>query len=151
VIRINRVFPLVLLALWQAPVVADFNTFMITGVPAPDGNGNLSLPNAPAINSSGQMSFVAIWSAISIDGDYDGDNDVDGRDFLTWQRGDSFNPLSSADLQSWQENYDGGTLAVVIIPEPPARATICIFLMLAVTGLAPTCGVARWHGTPPSV
>jgi hypothetical protein len=33
-------------------------------------------------------------------GDYDGDGDVDGRDFLLWQR----NP-SVGDLADWQENY----------------------------------------------
>jgi hypothetical protein len=39
--------------------------------------------------------------------DFDLDGDVDGRDFLKWQRGDSPNPLSSADLALWQEQYGG--------------------------------------------
>ena len=33
------------------------------------------------------------------------DADVDGRDFLKWQRGNSANPLSSGDLAMWQSNY----------------------------------------------
>ena len=52
--------------------------------------------------------------------DFDGDGDIDGQDFLKWQRGESTNPLSSGDLELWQEQY--GTppplSAVVAIPEP---------------------------------
>ncbi|MCA9259886.1 MAG: hypothetical protein KDA61_11830, partial [Planctomycetales bacterium] len=38
-------------------------------------------------------------------GDFDGDADVDGHDFLFWQRGLSPTPLSSADLGDWQANF----------------------------------------------
>jgi probable HAF family extracellular repeat protein len=54
-------------------------------------------------------------------GDFDGDGDVDGRDFLLWQRGQSPNPLSVAELADWQMNYGvGGTASsnVSLIPEP---------------------------------
>jgi hypothetical protein len=34
-------------------------------------------------------------------GNFDGDGDVDGRDFLVWQRG----AASATDLAAWQENY----------------------------------------------
>lgn len=43
---------------------------------------------------------------VSEPGDFDGDSDVDGRDFLKWQRGESSNPLSAADLSTWQIKYD---------------------------------------------
>jgi hypothetical protein len=47
-------------------------------------------------------------------GDFDGDNDVDGRDFLVWQR----NP-SVGDLADWQANYGTGSLnAATAVPEP---------------------------------
>src|SRR5690606_18801513 len=36
------------------------------------------------------------------------DGNVDGRDFLAWQRGTSTTPLSSQDLPAWQENYGSG-------------------------------------------
>jgi hypothetical protein len=39
-------------------------------------------------------------------GDYDLDGDVDGRDFLKWQRGESTNPLGAVDLATWRGNYD---------------------------------------------
>jgi hypothetical protein len=49
-------------------------------------------------------------------GDFDGDGDVDGRDFLTWQR----NP-GIGDLADWQNNYGAGSLgAVTAVPEPGA-------------------------------
>jgi hypothetical protein len=55
-------------------------------------------------------------------GDYDDDLDVDGTDFLKWQRGESPNPLSSFDLAMWEANF-GETLspavaAAVTTPEP---------------------------------
>ncbi len=53
-------------------------------------------------------------------GDFDGDGDVDGRDFLIWQRGGSPNGINSGDLAIWQEQY--GTApplaAGIAIPEP---------------------------------
>jgi hypothetical protein len=47
-------------------------------------------------------------------GDFDGDGDVDGRDFLVWQR----NP-SIGNLADWQANYGNGALnAATAVPEP---------------------------------
>jgi hypothetical protein len=57
-------------------------------------------------------------------GDFDNDGDVDGRDFLAWQR----NP-SIGDLADWQANYgQSGAIvsAVTAVPEPSAA-----MLMLA--------------------
>jgi len=55
-------------------------------------------------------------------GDFDGDFDVDGADFLKWQRGELFSPLSPADLDAWKTNF--GTVAnplassSTMVPEP---------------------------------
>ena len=38
-------------------------------------------------------------------GDFDHDGDVDGRDFLVWQRGGSPSPMSGGDLTIWRQNY----------------------------------------------
>jgi hypothetical protein len=82
------------------------------------------------LNDSGEVAFafdlangqsgLSIWSSASpATGDFDSDGDVDGRDFLMWQRGGSPNPLSSGDLALWQEQYDAGSLgAVTAVPEP---------------------------------
>jgi hypothetical protein len=58
----------------------------------------------------------------TIPGDFDNDGDVDGRDFLVWQRGGSPNPLSAGDLAEWQAAYNGGALSAVVasVPEPSA-------------------------------
>jgi hypothetical protein len=52
-------------------------------------------------------------------GDYDGDNDVDGNDFVVWQRGQSPGGVVAADLTDWRNNFGtqpmGGATA---IPEP---------------------------------
>ena len=55
-------------------------------------------------------------------GDFDGDSDIDGHDFLRWQQGASPKGLfgqsvSSADLAEWQANY-GSPPTLTAIPEP---------------------------------
>jgi hypothetical protein len=66
-------------------------------------------------------------------GDYDNDGDVDGRDFLIWQRGGSPNSLSSGDLAAWQANYGTGSIAAanVAVPEP---SSWMLFSLVAVGG-----------------
>ncbi|MDZ4659007.1 MAG: choice-of-anchor Q domain-containing protein [Bythopirellula sp.] len=45
--------------------------------------------------------------------DYDTDGDIDGRDFLAWQRGESPDAFSGDDLALWQGEYGGGGLSAV--------------------------------------
>jgi hypothetical protein len=67
------------------------------------------------------------WSAAPSSGDFDEDGDVDGRDFLVWQR----NP-SVGNLADWQANYGAGplTASTIAVPEPGA-------LLLALLGCYP--------------
>jgi len=55
-------------------------------------------------------------------GDFDEDGDVDGNDFLVWQRGGSPNVLSSTDLDAWQVNFgkvaSAMTTTSTTVPEP---------------------------------
>jgi hypothetical protein len=54
-------------------------------------------------------------------GDFDGDGDVDGRDFLLWQRTDK----TPAGLSAWQANYGAGNLtAIAAVPEPTSVAFV---------------------------
>jgi hypothetical protein len=65
-------------------------------------------------------------------GDFDDDGDVDGRDFLEWQRGNSPSPFSAADLADWQANYGVAELAsAVSVPEPATLAGIALALLVA--------------------
>lgn len=65
-------------------------------------------------------------------GDFDNDGDVDGRDFLIWQRGGSTNGLLNAgDLADWQEYYgfpfDETLQSLQTVPEPGAMAwLVCV-------------------------
>ena len=66
-------------------------------------------------------------------GDFDHDGDVDGRDFLVWQRGGSPNGINSGDLASWQSGYGNPppfTAAANAVPEPTS-----VMLMLFGVGL----------------
>jgi len=65
----------------------------------------------------GKISVPAVLSS----GDFDDDGDVDGADFLYWQRGESPLPLSASDLANWQANYGlSGVSPVnsISVPEP---------------------------------
>jgi hypothetical protein len=75
-------------------------------------------------------------ASVTLQGDFDSNGRVDGRDFLTWQRGGSPNPLSSGDLALWRANYGQGsaTGASAAVPEPGT---------LALTGLAAAFAVVR--------
>jgi len=69
------------------------------------------------------------------DGDFDQDGDVDGIDFLIWQRGEVTNPPLTSDLVLWETNYGngGGPLsAVAAVPEPSSL----VLLIVGVLGLA---------------
>lgn len=69
-----------------------------------------------------------------IPGDFDDDGNVDGRDFLEWQRGNSPSPLSDTDLQAWRTNFgEGAPLAsFTAVPEP---AAICLFAIGSMASL----------------
>jgi hypothetical protein len=54
-------------------------------------------------------------------GDFDLDQDVDGVDFLKWQRGESPSPLSDQDYSAWKSGFGTpATPMAATIPEPAA-------------------------------
>ena len=70
-------------------------------------------------------------------GDFDEDGDVDGADFLKWQRGEVSTPPAAADLANWQTNYGAGssTLLAVGVPEPSSGVLLLLGSLLC----------ARWR------
>ncbi|QEG33473.1 hypothetical protein [Bythopirellula goksoeyrii] len=93
--------------------------------------GNYGSTNLFIDYTAGDGNDVALISAL--EGDFDFDGDVDGRDFLMWQRGGSPSPLSASDLVAWRANYgDSGLLAAGLsaVPEPSGivLALICLVL-----------------------
>jgi hypothetical protein len=85
-------------------------TFAVIQLPALDGGLNW---NTSQLYTTGTIS-------VGLPGDFDQDGDVDGRDFLLWQRGGSPNPFSAGDLADWQTNYGFPPLTAVstAVPEP---------------------------------
>jgi hypothetical protein len=74
--------------------------------------------------------------------DFNGDGLVDGRDFLTWQRGDSPNFFSADDLDLWQNQYGTGSLAAgVTVPEP---TTLVVTGILFITFLRRECAPQKF-------
>lgn len=100
--------------------------------------GNIDWSNADdsVINSitgagtGNDVVLVGLSSVINgIPGDFDGDGDVDGRDFLFWQRDPGVGNLSD-----WQTAYDTGPLvAITAVPEP---SSVVFGIALLITILA---------------
>jgi len=77
--------------------------------------------------------FVVTVAGAGIPGDFDGDSDVDGADFLKWQRDDA----TPAGLANWQANYGAPLLAAAgAVPEPAAG----LLLLMGALGF---CGTRR--------
>jgi hypothetical protein len=109
-----------------------------SSIPIGTGAFEIQLSNYRGTGSAANVHIDEVKAFVTTDallGDFDGDGDVDGRDFLEWQRGNSPDPLSSADLAAWQENYGntGGVAAVSAVPEPMG-----ITLMLLLSGVLAT-------------
>jgi hypothetical protein len=83
----------------------------------------------------------ALVTEVGTPGDFDGDGDVDGRDFLVWQRGYG-TEYDSDDLADWQTYYGstGPLSARVAVPEPTA------FLLLSLALLAGSGMRLRFSG-----
>ncbi|QEG37245.1 beta strand repeat-containing protein [Bythopirellula goksoeyrii] len=70
---------------------------------------------------------VVVELVSALPGDFDFDGDIDGYDFIIWQRGDSPNPLSPSDLAAWHASY--GTSLVVASTAVPEPSTWIVLLM----------------------
>lgn len=88
---------------------------------------------------NGQLAVVSVATP----GDFDGDGDVDGRDFLAWQRGQSPTPLSAGDLADWQANYGQSgplTASSTAVPEPGAVVLMLLGAAGFSKGVRRNCG-----------
>jgi T5SS/PEP-CTERM-associated repeat protein len=96
------------------------------------GSPNTLLPELSE-GLSWEMTFephellLSVIAAPALPGDFDFDGDVDGRDFLTWQRN-----TNVGDLADWQANYGVGTLTAnsTAVPEPTCFVLYGIFMIL---------------------
>jgi hypothetical protein len=97
---------------------------------APEGTTEVSFFAILVDAEPSEAYFDDLVATLVIDdgtpGDFDDDGDVDGRDFLVWQRGDSPTALSASDLTTWQTNYGNPLVATQAVPEP---ASVCLALL----------------------
>ncbi|NOZ40434.1 MAG: PEP-CTERM sorting domain-containing protein [Planctomycetes bacterium] len=103
----------------------DLRTISELGIVAFNGSED---GRASVFNNLGQMVFRASFTdgssgifvsnlvASNLSGDFDGDGDVDGSDFLEWQRTDG----SASGLLQWQTNYGAASSSALAtaVPEP---------------------------------
>jgi hypothetical protein len=81
------------------------------------------------IMSFGTLSWSLTDVTTALPGDFDIDGDIDGRDFLTWQR-----DTSVGALDDWQTYYGVGALVGtnIAVPEPTASALAALLALMAV-------------------
>ena len=87
-----------------------------------------------------------------LNGDFDGDGEVDGADFFNWQTGEVSSPPSSSDLAVWKATYGSSVLlAARSIPEPSSWvvALVGFYTLLGLRRSAPrSFTVQRCRGMP---
>jgi len=79
------------------------------------------------LNPGGSTLFLNVVSSLA--GDFDGNGEVNGFDFLAWQRGESPNPLSQTDLNDWESNYGAPALQAAVTSAVPEPATLLMMLV----------------------
>jgi hypothetical protein len=109
-------------------------TGTFAGLPQDDLVGQFNGVNLYIRYDWGDGNDVALYTKPSgLAGDFDGDGDVDGRDFLAWQRGESPRPWGAGNLALWRQNYresaaEISSTAPMTVPEPNSMA---MFLLAA--------------------
>ena len=83
---------------------------------------NSAIASITGAGSGVDVVLIGLGSeSVGLAGDFNDDQRVDGRDFLTWQRNPSVGSLSD-----WQNNYGMGSLAAVSsVPEPTGLVLLC--------------------------
>jgi len=135
-------------------LISDLDVFDLD--PAPDPTPQNPFPlnpqtfdNVPLLSAgtlAENLIFINDILVLNIlDGDYDFDGDVDGADFLTWQRnvgstvnaeadGNGNGVVDAADLSLWSTNYGSSAPPVsglTTIPEPSSIGLACLGLLAA--------------------
>lgn len=104
------------------------------------GNSTPALENTlifgDSSDASGDVSAewyrVGVYGSV-IPGDFDQDGDVDGRDFLVWQRG-SESLYDAGDLADWKNNYglqSSSLFAAMAVPEPMTGGLLIVGVITA--------------------
>jgi hypothetical protein len=124
---------------WRIPLSAMIGP--APGTPAfPGDSFDVMVYNTEGLGDVSQVIRYTLADAPSQAGDFDGDQDVDGADFIVWQQ-ELGGDLDADDLADWRANFGAGGGALASIPEPStATAAIILGALLAVVrrSVAPT-------------
>lgn len=129
----------------QPLVEASGNFFVNVSGDMDAGDDVFDPPYAYTLDAAEEVEGLVLAGAgagllnVSLPGDYNGDGDVNGADFLGWQVGESLDSLSEFDLTLWQSRYGlptgGGSpptgppvSAATAVPEPSALLLAMLFL-----------------------
>jgi hypothetical protein len=109
-------------------------TISYTGNITWDDAGNSDVGAVTGAGTGVDVVLIGLGSvSVGIPGDFDSDSDVDGRDFLIWQRGGSPGGVgNTTDLGNWQTNYGTGTgplTSVTAVPEPGSLALVAALVL----------------------
>ncbi|MDZ4657429.1 MAG: spondin domain-containing protein [Bythopirellula sp.] len=123
------------LPVWDAGT-DDGITFEAPNLPAPVRQPIHLLDTFPFEGTGPVATFdlrlVEVAELVVLPGDFDLDGDVDGRDFLLWQRGGSPNAFSATDLAAWQNNHGSPPplAASLTVPEPNTAILLLVGMMV---------------------
>jgi hypothetical protein len=111
------------------------------------GTGYNGSVNISYVGGTGNDVVLNLVASATENADFDGDGDVDGADFLAWQRGvgvssgaprsegdaDGNGAVNAADLQVWRDQFASPLSAIngAVVPEPSGA---CLLLGLMVLG-----------------
>ena len=109
---------------------AESGNFQLWGALGADGDAHLE-----HLRYIGEfLAHLPLARTSDLEGDFDLDRDVDGLDFLAWQRGESSGSNSLSDFNLWQSHFgDNAALAAAVygVPEPSTCATLLTGLLAA--------------------
>jgi len=86
------------------------------------GLANGLIWDVSSLLTTGELSVV---ESIAVDGDFDGDRDVDGHDFLAWQRDPNIGSLTD-----WDANYGTPAAANAAAVPEPITSTLTLIVLL---------------------
>ena len=98
----------------------------INEIPGGIDSGYGDVSEWAALRNSQNLSFLAGFGVVPFApaaGDFDLDADVDGQDFLVWQR---TTPTNASNLTTWKNNYGEPTGALTIVPEPSSLVLVIL-------------------------
>ena len=116
-----------------SPEVFNFTGRTLAGVGDIDSLALYQFDTAGAGVQSDLFFNYLSYTIAPLPGDFDQNSRVDGIDFLRWQRGESPNAFSSADLSAWEANYGSGnaqSASASTVPEP--RGFLLVLMVLLV-------------------